>query len=124
MLRLNEKYDNIKIDDYVIMPNHIHFILIIDNNLFFANVGADLCVCPNEGEHTGSPLPRIIQWFKTMTTNEYIRNVKNGIAIPFDEKLWQRNYYEHIIRNDKKLYEIRTYIQNNPLKWNLDEYYK
>ncbi len=50
---------NIIIDDYVIMPNHIHFILIIDNNLFFANVGADLCVCPNEGEHTGSPLPRL-----------------------------------------------------------------
>ncbi len=51
-----------------------------------------------------------------MTTNEYMRNVKNLKWKPFDGKLWQRNYYEHIIRNEKALYRIRQYIKNNPLE--------
>src|SRR5690606_11595923 len=51
------------------------------------------------GEHIGSPLHCVVQWFKTMTTNEYIRGVKTKQWKPFDGKLWQRNYYEHIIRN-------------------------
>jgi REP element-mobilizing transposase RayT len=100
----------------------MHFIII--------NVGADLRVCPNGsgkhvywGEHTGSPLRDIIQWFKTMTTNEYIRNVKNNGWKTFDGKLWQRNYYEHIIRNEQEMNEIREYIINNPLNWQEDENY-
>ncbi|WP_353685169.1 transposase [Thermodesulfovibrio sp. 3907-1M] len=80
------KFPDIQCDQHIIMPNHIHFIII--------NVRVDLRVCPNNiGEHTGSPLQKIIQWFKTMTTNEYIRNVKNNGWKPFDGKLWQRNYY-------------------------------
>ncbi|MGB9853103.1 MAG: transposase, partial [Candidatus Kapaibacteriota bacterium] len=71
----------------------------------------------------GSPLHKIVQWFKTMTTNEYIRNVKNNGWEPFDKKLWQRNYYEHIIRNEKELNKIREYIINNPLNWTSDENY-
>jgi hypothetical protein len=54
------------------------------------NVGADLRVCPDPmelGEHTGSPLQRIVQWFKTMSTNEYIRNIKNDHWPRFDGKL-------------------------------------
>lgn len=93
-------------------------------------VEADLCVCPDtmgehmvRGEHTGSPLRKIIQWFKTMTTNEYIRRVKRDGWKPFDGKLWQRNYYEHIIRNEKELNQIREYILHNPLKWELDKEY-
>jgi REP element-mobilizing transposase RayT len=43
----------------------------------------------------------MVQWFKTMTTNEYIKMVKNWISKPFHKKLWQRNYYEHIVRNEK-----------------------
>ena len=105
------------------------------------NEMTDPCVCPNgkydkrvvgkhigletsgkhigletSGKHIGLPLlQEIVQWFKTMTTNEYIRNVKNLKWKPFDGKLWQRNYYEHIIRNEKALYRIRQYIKNNPL---------
>jgi putative transposase len=78
------------------------------------------------GEHTGSPLrqngiPQIIQWLKTMTTNEYIRNVKQNNWKLFDQKLWQRNYYDRIIRNEKELDKIRKYIFENPLKWELDK---
>jgi len=102
-------------------------------------VGADQRVCPktdehigsplpNSGaridnktdEHIGSPLPRIIQWFKTMTTNQYIRGVKEKNWTPFSGKLWQRNYYEHIVRNEESLNRIREYIMNNSFKWDDD----
>ncbi len=92
--------------------------------LYHTQLGADLRVWPNEtGEHIGSSLRNVIRWFKTMTTNEYIRHVKYDGWKPFDSKLWQRNYYEHIIRNEKELNRIREYILNNPLKWELDEEY-
>ncbi|MDO8644463.1 MAG: hypothetical protein Q7S00_05810, partial [bacterium] len=58
-----------------------------------------------------------------MTTNEYLRGVKqNGWAYCWGH-LWQRNYYERILRNEKELYETRFYIQTNPMKWQEDEYY-
>ena len=63
----------------------------------------------------------IVNWFKTMTTNEYIRGVKQNKWPPFAEKLWQRNYYEHIIRNEEELNHIRQYIAENPLNWRIDE---
>ena len=61
-----------------------------------------------------------ISWFKRMSTNEYIRGVKQRGWSPFPGKLWQRNYYDHIIRNESELERIREYIVNNPLKWESD----
>lgn len=95
--KLPQKYRNVQIDQFQIMPNHIHGIIQI--------VGADPCVCPEnnkktKGEHVGSPLHRTIQWFKTMTTNEYLHNVKQQDWPRLDKRLWQRNYYEHVIRNE------------------------
>jgi REP element-mobilizing transposase RayT len=52
-----------------------------------------------------------------MTTNEYANNVKTLFWQPFDKKLWQRNYYEHIIRNEIGYARIAEYIQNNPILW-------
>jgi putative transposase len=63
----------------------------------------------------------VVQWFKTMTTNEYIRGVKNLGWIRFDGKLWQRNYWEHIIRDEYSYQNITEYIINNPLKWENDK---
>ena len=57
-----------------------------------------------------------------MTTNEYIRGVKQLGWAPFPGKLWQRNYYEHVIRSEKALAAIRQYIADNPLRWALDRY--
>ncbi len=79
-----------------------------------------------QGEHTGSPLQgsplqRVVQWFKTMSTNEYIRGVKQCGWSPFPGKLWQRNYWEHIIRNESELNRIREYIHNNPAQWEMDK---
>ena len=57
-----------------------------------------------------------------MTTNEYIRSVKQHGWPPFPGKLWQRNYYEHIVRNDADLARIRAYIRANPANWDVLRY--
>jgi len=89
-LELEQKFPNIQLDQYIVMPNHIHGIIIISETTI-NTVGADLCVCPykksKEGEHTGSPLHKTLQWFKTMTTNEYIYNVKHEKWKPFYKRL-------------------------------------
>ena len=57
-----------------------------------------------------------------MTTNQYIRYMKNNNSLQFQNHLWQRNYYDHLIRNDKLLDKIRQYIANNPQTWDEDEH--
>src|SRR5258706_9828121 len=106
---LKYKFLTVKADTFVVMPNHIHGIIIIKD----ATVGADLCVGPPNvptGAHAGAPLPRIIQWFKTMTTNAYIHGVKRLDWPAFHGRLWQRGYYEHVIRSETSLNQIRQYI--------------
>ena len=68
-------------------------------------------------------LPDIVKRFKTLTTKKYIDGVHKNNWPPFDGKLWQRNYYEHIIRNEKSYYQISEYIQTNPFKWQDDAHY-
>ncbi|MBI3391666.1 MAG: hypothetical protein HY039_00600 [Nitrospirae bacterium] len=88
-------------------------------------VGADLRVRPHStgahtgatGAHTGAPLHQIIQWFKTMTSNAYIRGDRESGWPPFAGKLWQRNYYEHVIRDETDLESIREYVAGNPARW-------
>ncbi len=63
----------------------------------------------------------IVGWFKTMTTNEYIRGIQKFGWSPFHGRLWQQNYYDHIIRDEKDLTAIRKYIAENPSKWPEDE---
>jgi len=102
-------------DDRSNMGKHIG----LPQRIHETNAGAD--VHTDTGAHVGAPLPGIVQWFKTMTTNEYIHGVKQFGWPRFDKRLWQRNYYEHIIRNEDDLNRIREYIVNNPLKWELDQ---
>ena len=117
---LENKFMNVYCWEVIVMPNHFHAIIELHDN-----VGTDLCVCPikNKGEHIGSPLPDIVRWFKTMTTNYYIQGVKSEGWIPFNRKLWQRNYYEHIIRNSTSYQNIADYIRSNPVNWATDNYY-
>ncbi|VFM96988.1 MAG: hypothetical protein BECKG1743D_GA0114223_101227 [Candidatus Kentron sp. G] len=63
---------------------------------------------------------RIVQGFKSITTHEYTKGVKNRGWPPFPGKLWQRNYWEHIIRDEREWDEIREYIHNNPIRWESD----
>ncbi len=82
----------------------------------------------NEGQRHGaaptSPqsatLGEIIGWFKTMTTNEYIRGVKQLGWQPFYKYFWQRNYHEHVVRDDESLNAICNYIRSNPQNWQQD----
>ena len=122
---LPEKFGNVRIDQFVIMPNHIHGIIEIAPD---PTVGASPRVRPDttsdlapETDATPRPtLGRIIQWFKTMTTNAYIRGVKDDGWEPFPRRVWQRNYYERIIRNERELNAIRQYILDNPNQWDVD----
>jgi putative transposase len=151
---LPKLYPNIDIDESIIMPNHFHGIVIINNT------GDDERLNINEqtkGEHKVRPytdgdcrgdscnrpginddgnsndyvhptgtlantIGRILQAFKSITTNRYINGVKMGLVKPFNKRLWQRNYYDHIIRNENEQIEIRKYIINNPLSWELDQF--
>jgi REP element-mobilizing transposase RayT len=63
----------------------------------------------------------MIQWFKTMTTNAYIRGVKQSGWSSFPGRLWQRNFYDHILRDEADLDRVREYIRNNPLAWEQDQ---
>ncbi|OYT72620.1 MAG: hypothetical protein CFK48_02500 [Armatimonadetes bacterium CP1_7O] len=93
-------------------------------------VGAGPCTCPDTGQpfDMGQPqgvaptmsLGDIVHRFKTMTTKRYADGVKQLGWPPFRGRLWQRNYYEHIIRNEESLQRIREYILTNPLRWHLD----
>ena len=117
------------------MPNHVHGIIIIEND----HVGAPPCGRPLEGMEDVNPntergqaqgpapteaplsLGDIVGRFETLTMTRYITGVQTKQWRPFPGKLWQRNYHDHIIRNDKELNDIREYIINNPLKWDLDQ---
>ena len=89
------------------MPNHIHGIIEIKR--------ADTGPAPTIGD--------IICSFKTRTTGYIIKEIKAGKMEIFEKRFWQRNYYEHVIRNEKEYWKIYEYIENNPLNWNKDEYY-
>ena len=101
-----------------------------DGDVKGAHIGAPLRVendildDSNCVENTGSPLSAVVRWFKTMSTNEYIRGVKQLGWPPFDRKLWQRNYFEHIVRDDTSLRAIAHYIASNPTHWPNDKFFQ
>lgn len=70
---------------------------------------------------TDFALDDVIRNIKTFTTTEYMRGVHTKKWPLFHKRLWQRGYYEHVIRNDKSLFNIRQYIIDNPLKWDTDK---
>jgi len=126
--QIPENYAGIDLDEHTVMPNHAHAIIIIQNI-----VGVDPRVDPGQnnnkisvsGRTQGSAptklsLSSIIKCVKSLTTKKYIDGIKNHNWPPFNKCLWQRNYHDHIIRNDKSLNNIRNYIINNPATWQFD----
>ena len=118
--------DNIVLDSFIIMPNHIHGIITIvgagskpalaspdENNR------AGLEPAPTTGVINGTGLSEIVRQLKTFSTRR-INQMRNSPGV----SVWQRNYYEHIIRSEPELHNIREYIVNNPLNWETDENYK
>lgn len=97
--KLTSIYDNVKVDKYCIMPNHIHMILFVLRN-------------ENGRTQFAPTMSRVIKQFKGSITKQI------GISI------WQRSYYDRIIRNDTEYQDIWKYIEVNPLLWEQDELYR
>jgi putative transposase len=110
-------FEDVEIDEFSIMPNHAHGILIVERNM----VG-DAYMRPHQGnafmhslqDKTKMLLSKIIQQYKASVTHK-INNLQNDLHFQ-----WQRSFYDHVIRNESELFRIREYIQNNPLRWDLD----
>ena len=98
------QYDNIQIDEYTIMPNHIHGILI---------KRATARVAPT------SSLGQIIGSFKSKCVIDYLKCIQKNNLNKF-AKIWQRSFYDHVIRNEISLHKTREYIIGNPLTWQSD----
>ena len=102
-IRNIEKAFNVKITDYIIMPNHIHLIVELEN--YDARTGA-------------SPVPTvsaIIGAYKSLVYNEWLDICKKNNRIV--GKIWERSFYDHIIRDDEDLFFRKRYIEENPLRW-------
>ncbi len=107
------------VDYYCIMPNHIHAIIIISDtsigNTYVGNTHAcslpSVCTEPRDKQL----LPIIVGSFKS-AASKLIHRLEGNLFFK-----WQKSYYEHVIRNEKELFEIRKYIELNPLNWELDE---
>ena len=115
--KTNQIRQNAKIEQYIIMPNHIHIILeIFDDN----HKGTVLPCAPTVekfGKPTSKTVCTIVRYLKSGVTRIY--NQKNKINI----QLWQRGFYERIIRNEKEYFQICEYIKNNPINFinNIDK---
>lgn len=112
--KTKELRKNIDLDYYVIMPNHFHGILIIERRGTMHRVPTDA----KFGQPISGSLSSIVGSFKAAVTRRI-----NKLTFPQKRIIWQRDFYEHIIRNETDLYNIRKYIETNPLQWEIDEYY-
>ncbi len=108
---LPNHYGNCKLDEFVIMPDHIHGIIIIDNDHGSIHVEAGLKPASTNKRHG---LFEIVRGFKTFSSRK-INKMQNLFYFQ-----WQRDYFEHIIRNENELNRIRAYIINNPFKWEIN----
>lgn len=136
-------YNNVEVGEFIIMPNHIHGLIntvgvgflqeeiISTSPISTAGVGSlqevkiSACLRSNVGVGFADPqedtrkitIPSIIARFKKTSTTA-LNKLHNSPG----RKVWQRNYYEHVIRNESELAKAREYIVNNPLKWAVDKY--
>ena len=101
LLMLEQRYPSLKIDQYVIMPNHIHAILLLEETA---------------GDSQRPTIMDVVCAYKSLTTRE-CKKVR-----PVD-KLFQTSFYEHVIRGREDYDEIAEYIVNNPKQWELDSLY-
>jgi REP element-mobilizing transposase RayT len=105
---------NVALDAYAIMPNHIHGILVLGDS-----VGATRRVAPTPHQRPG-PLPGSIAAIIAQFKGQSARRINLLRGNP-GARVWQRNYDEHIVRDEQDLQRLREYIANNPLRWALDE---
>ena len=108
---------NIELDEFVVMPNHIHGIIVIHAcEHTDEQKGSHNKPVEKFGKPTTNSIPTVMRLFKATTTKQINDAMNNRGA-----KIWQRNYYEHIIRNQQSFETISNYILNNPAKWDNDK---
>ena len=122
---LPNRFPSIEIDEFVVMPNHIHGIIVISGahgsihkmsvRAIHESLVEKSTAYDNKTKRRNMLLPKVIGYFK-MNTAKKINQLRNTPGIP----VWQRNYYDHIIRNERSLTAIQQYIQNNPAMWPQD----
>jgi len=105
----------VKPQEYVVMPNHFHGIIEIISTI---EENREINDKQKKLERRKMILPKFVGKFKMQTAKE-INRVRNKKGTP----LWQKNYHEHVIRDDNDYYNIINYIQKNPENWGKDKYY-
>jgi putative transposase len=111
-------YSNIKPDEFIIMPNHIHGIIIIAEAGKVERTARCAVLTGKDQKKELGNLSNVIRMFKIMTKRD-IRGIAN-----FSHFDWHRSFFDHVIRNEQSLGQIRQYIKTNPFKWHLDEYFR
>jgi putative transposase len=120
-----EHFNNVDLDAFVVMPNHIHGIVVLTNSMTSEALNATQKPTVPNKDFTPDvmlalpqrpTLGKVVAYFKYLTTKG-INQVRSMPGIP----IWQRNYYEQIIRTETSLQQIRQYIANNPLRWESDQ---
>ena len=115
---IQKHFQGVKLDQFIIMPNHIHGIISLVGAQFIAPVAGPNCghdtANNNQGVMNHAPtLGNIVRFLKARSS----RLIRVKTNLPF---AWQRNYYERVIRNERELHEIRQYILDNPAGWDTD----
>ncbi len=131
--QLPQHYPAIRTDAFVVMPNHIHGVLFLaDEHLRRPHhEGGQAWEPAPTSEHLAAPpvnsesapalgLSDVVHRFKTLTTHRFSKLAHDRSLRPTYRHMWQRNYYEHVIRNEDSLQRIREYITNNPVSWAVD----
>ena len=114
---LPQRFSGLELHVFVVMPNHFHAIISI--NPVGAPLAAPCCVSNKKGAASSAPtLGRILRAFKSISAVEGNRLLNRS-----NQSFWQRNYWEHVIRNEKELMTLRQYILSNPAQWELDSLY-
>ncbi|MDR1346388.1 MAG: transposase [Bacteroidales bacterium] len=127
-LAIPQHFPNTILHEYVVMPNHVHGIIELVGAKFFSPLSPSIspsetispksCNNDNSRAKNFSPLPGT-----SRTIGSIIRGFKIGITKQLGFSIWQRNYYEHIIRNEQSYQNIAGYIIHNPEKWRDDRFY-
>ncbi|GAA4999878.1 transposase [Acinetobacter puyangensis] len=119
-LKTVELRKNVLLDDFVIMPNHMHAIIILTetdlSEEYNGSSISELGVCNTPLRSPSNNLGSIIRGYKSAVTKQIKQQNFHG-------QVWQRNYHEHIIRNEQSYQKISQYIANNPTTWNEDCFY-
>jgi REP element-mobilizing transposase RayT len=102
LFTLSNRFPRVVLHEWIVMPDHVHLLLALTPN--------------DSTSETGESLSDVIQWLKTMTTNAYIRGVKERGWAPFDGKVWHTSFHDRIVRDDAEFETIRRYIQLNPAR--------